>query len=176
MSKVNIVETLESSGPLVCIVHGDYWNNNMLFKYEDGIPVSLRMLDFQLSRIGHPLGDVTYFLYTSTLPKTRQEYLDDLLCHYFDTLTTDLRLLGIFINNYNMDNIRADFKNSSVKWMFRSIMAVSLSQNKQVVTNLKEADAKRLNQPKLEGITTSFIFYFSAFIRGLGIMGYDCFV
>lgn len=49
MSKVNIVETLESSGPLVCIVHGDYWNNNMLLKYEDGIPVSLRMLDFQLS-------------------------------------------------------------------------------------------------------------------------------
>jgi aminoglycoside phosphotransferase (APT) family kinase protein len=69
MSKVNIVETLESSGSLVCIVHRDYWNNNMLFKYEDGIPVSLRMLDFQLSRIGHPLGDVAYFLYTSTLPE-----------------------------------------------------------------------------------------------------------
>jgi aminoglycoside phosphotransferase (APT) family kinase protein len=176
MSKVNIVETLESSGPLVCIVHGDYWNHNILFKYEDGIPVSLPMLDFQLSRIGHPLGDVAYFLYTSTLPETRQKYLHDLLCHYFDTLTTDLRLLVISLDNYNMDNIWADFKNSSLKWMFRSIMALSMSQNKQVVTNLKEADAKQLKQPKLEGITTSFIFYFSAFIRGLGIMGYDCFV
>lgn len=176
MSKVNIVETLESSGPLVCIVHGDYWNNNMLFKYEDGIPVLLWMLDFQLSRIGHPVGDVAYFLYTSTLPNTRQKYLHDLLSHYFDTLTTDLRLLGISLDNYNMDNIWADFKNSSLKWMFRSIMALSMSQNKQVVTNLKEADAKQLKQPKLEGITTSFIFYFSAFIRRLGIMGYDGFV
>ncbi|EFX62852.1 hypothetical protein DAPPUDRAFT_336332, partial [Daphnia pulex] len=49
-----------------------------------------------------------------------------------------------------MDNIWADFKNSSLKWMFRSIMALSMSQNKQVVTNLKEADAKQLKQPKLE--------------------------
>jgi hypothetical protein len=55
-------------------------------------------------------------------------------------------------------------------------MALSMSQNKQVVTNLKEADAKQLKQPKLEGIRTSFIFYFSAFFRGLVIMGYDCFV
>ncbi|XP_046637597.1 uncharacterized protein LOC124315904 [Daphnia pulicaria] len=154
MSEVVLVDTLESSGPLACVVHGDYWNNNMLFKYADGltnIPVSLRMLDFQISRIGHPLSDVLYFLYTSTLPETRQKYMLILLRYYFDTLTTDLRLLGIPLEDYNWEDFLADYKKRSLMWMFMSTMVVSMTQNKKVVTSLKDLDAEeQLKDPKPE--------------------------
>jgi aminoglycoside phosphotransferase (APT) family kinase protein len=65
------IDTLENSGPLACVIHGDYRINNMLFKYSDesqiedvetspSIPISLKMIDFQQSRIGHPLNDILY--------------------------------------------------------------------------------------------------------------------
>jgi aminoglycoside phosphotransferase (APT) family kinase protein len=171
MSEVVLVDTLESSGPLACVVHGDYWNNNMLFKYADGltnIPVSLRMLDFQISRIGHPLSDVLYFLYTSTLPETRQKYMLILLRYYFDTLTTDLRLLGIPLEDYNWEDFMADYKKRSLMWMFMSTMVVSMTQNKKVVTSLKDLDAEeQLKDPKPEGNTTSFIILLLCICRGL---------
>nr|CAH0110791.1 unnamed protein product [Daphnia galeata] len=75
MSEVILVDTLESSGPLGCILNGDYWNHNILFQYVQGtnIPLSLRRLDFQMSRIGHPFSDVVYFLYASTMPENREK-------------------------------------------------------------------------------------------------------
>ena len=155
MSEVILVDTLESSGPLACVVHGDYWNNNMLFKYADGltnIPISLRMLDFQLSRIGHPLSDVLYFLYTSTMPETRQKDMLVLLRYYYDTLTTDLRLLGISLDDYTWQDFLADYKKRSLMWMFMGTMVVSMTQNKKVVTSLKDLDAEeQLKEPKPAG-------------------------
>jgi aminoglycoside phosphotransferase (APT) family kinase protein len=160
MPEVILVDTLESSGPLGCVLHGDYWNNNMLFKYTDaGIPISLKMLDFQQSRIGHPLSDVMYFLYTSTLPETREKYMLILLRYYFDTLTTDLRLLGISLDDYTWQDFLVDYKKRSLMWMFMSVMVVSMSQNKKVVTNLKDMDAEeQLKEPKPAGIIFLLLF------------------
>ncbi|XP_057377312.1 uncharacterized protein LOC130698641 [Daphnia carinata] len=164
MPEIVLVDNLESSGPLACILHGDFWNNNMLFKYaeqsdrpEDGnsenapadIPVSLRMLDFQLSRIGHPLSDVLYFMYTSTMPELRERYMLVLLRYYFDTLTTDLRLLGISLDNYSWQHFLEDYKKRSLMWMLIGVMIVSMTQNKKVVTSLQDMDAdEQLKEPK----------------------------
>ncbi|KAJ8926077.1 hypothetical protein NQ315_009933 [Exocentrus adspersus] len=51
------------------ILHGDCWNNNMMFKYEGGNktqPVDMRFIDFQLSRVASPVFDLSYYLYTCT--------------------------------------------------------------------------------------------------------------
>ena len=160
MSEVILVDTLESSGPMGCILHGDYWNNNMLFKYVEGtnIPVSLKMLDFQMSRIGHPLSDVMYFLYTSTLPEMREKYMYILLRYYFDTLTTDLRLLGVSLDDYTWQDFLADYKKRSLMWMFMGVMVVSMTQNKKVVTNLNDMDAEeQLKEPKPAGLYNNLL-------------------
>ncbi|KAI9561521.1 hypothetical protein GHT06_012480 [Daphnia sinensis] len=163
MPEIVLVDNLESSGPLACILHGDFWNNNMLFKYAEqthhieedterasaDIPVSLRMLDFQLSRIGHPLSDVLYFMYTSTVPELRERYMLVLLRYYFDTLTTDLRLLGISLDNYTWQDFLEDYKKRSLMWMLMGVMIVSMTQNKKVVTSLQDLDAEeQLKEPK----------------------------
>lgn len=168
MPEIVLIDNLESSGPLACILHGDFWNNNMLFKYaeqprheqkEDGtnngsgasanVPVSLRMLDFQLSRIGHPISDVLYFMYTSTTPELRERHMLVLLRYYFDILTTDLRLLGISLDNYTWQDFLQDYKQRSLMWMLTGVMILSMTQNKKVVTSLQDLDAEeQLKEPK----------------------------
>lgn len=168
MPEIVLIDNLESSGPLACILHGDFWNNNMLFKYaeqprheqkEDGtnngsgasanVPVSLRMLDFQLSRIGHPISDVLYFMYTSTMPELRERHMLVLLRYYFDILTTDLRLLGISLDNYTWQDFLQDYKQRSLMWMLMGVMILSMTQNKKVVTSLQDLDAEeQLKEPK----------------------------
>ncbi|XP_057377313.1 uncharacterized protein LOC130698642 [Daphnia carinata] len=155
LPEIMLVDNLESSGPLACILHGDFWNNNMLFKYaeqsdrpEDGnkenapadIPVSLKMLDFQQSRIGHPLSDVLYFMYTSTMPELRECHMLDLLRHYFDTLTTDLLVLGISLDNYTWENFMEDYKKRSLMWMFAGVLMITMTQNKQAASTLQDMD------------------------------------
>jgi aminoglycoside phosphotransferase (APT) family kinase protein len=151
MSEVVLVDTLESSGPLACVVHGDYWNNNMLFKYDDDgkKPIALKMIDFQIVRIGHPLSDVLYFLYTSTRPEIRARYMKFLLRHYYDTLTADLRLLGISLNYYTWDDFLADYKKRSLMWMFMGCVVLSFVLDKKVLDKLGEMDVEeRKKEPK----------------------------
>ena len=154
------MDTLESSGPLGCILDGDYWNHNILFQYVQGtnIPLSLRRLDFQMSRIGHPFSDVVYFLYTSTMPEYREEYMYILLRYYFDTLTTNLRLLGVSLDDYTWQDFSADCKERSLMWMFMGVMVVSMTQNKKVVTNLNDMYAEEyLKEPRPAGIYNNLL-------------------
>jgi aminoglycoside phosphotransferase (APT) family kinase protein len=145
------IDTVESCGSLACILHGDYWNNNMLFKYSDDgkTPIALKMIDFQVVRIGHPLSDVLYFLYISAKPEIRARYMTDLLRHYYDTLTTDLLLLGISLDDYSREDFLADYKKRSLMWMFMGIIVLSFVLNKKVLDRLDEMDAaERQKEPK----------------------------
>jgi aminoglycoside phosphotransferase (APT) family kinase protein len=155
LPEIILVDTLESSGPLACILHGDYCINNILFKYDSirvkgtNIPVSLKMLDFQTSRIGHPLSDVLYFFYSSTKPETREEDMLVLLRHYFNTLTADLRLLSVSLDDYTWQDFLSDYKKRSLMWMFMGVMVLSGVLNKKSVSNLQDLDAEeKLKGPK----------------------------
>ncbi|KAK4001914.1 hypothetical protein OUZ56_003779 [Daphnia magna] len=160
-------DTKDNSGPLACILHGDFWNNNMLFKYEDdgqrgatdkdeanassSIPIALKMIDFQISRIGHPISDILYFMYSSAAPETREKHMLVLLRYYFDTLTTDLRLLGISLDDYSWEDFAREYKRRSLTWMFMGIVVLSFVLNKKVLTKLDDLDAEeRLKEPKPE--------------------------
>jgi len=158
-AEIILVDTLESSGPLACILHGDYWINNMLFKYDDesqtqlgekspSIPVSLKMIDFQVSRIGHPLSDVLYFLYISAKPEIRARYMTDLLRHYYDTLTADLRLLGIPLDNCSLQDFLSEYKRRSLMGLFFGGLIMSMGLAKAVVSTMQQLDEEeQLKEP-----------------------------
>lgn len=76
------------------IVHGDFWTSNMMFKFQDGKPAAVRFLDYQLTKVGSPAADVLYFIYSSTDGKLREEYYDELLETYYESLTGHLKALS----------------------------------------------------------------------------------
>ncbi|KZS17060.1 Uncharacterized protein APZ42_017099 [Daphnia magna] len=163
LSEVVLVDTVQSCGPLACILHGDFWNNNMLFKYADeaqqggsestdNIPVSLKLIDFQLSRVGHPVTDILYFMYASAKPEVRQHHMQGLLRHYFDTLTADLQLFGVALHYYTWQDFLNDYKKRSLMALFFGGLIMSMGLAKAVVSTMQHLDEEEhLKEPISKG-------------------------
>lgn len=150
LSEVVLVDTVQSCGPLACILHGDFWNNNLLFKYADAqeggmkstaaVPISLKLIDFQLSRVGHPVTDILYFMYASAKPEVRERHMQGLLRHYFDTLTADLRLFGITLHYYTWHDFLNDYKKRSLMGLIFGGLIMSMGLAKAVVSTMQHLD------------------------------------
>ncbi|CAG9853994.1 unnamed protein product [Phyllotreta striolata] len=83
------------------ILHGDCWNNNMMFKYKDmdiSKPIDMVLLDFQMSRLASPILDLSYYLY-STADRNVLDKFDHLLEEYHKELENYLRQYDINVDD-----------------------------------------------------------------------------
>lgn len=69
------------------------------------------LLDFQLTRMGSPAADLTYFLYTCTDGELRKKYYEELLNHYYTVFSDFLKELGsdpqkLFPHKVFLDHMR----------------------------------------------------------------------
>ncbi|CAG9863299.1 unnamed protein product [Phyllotreta striolata] len=80
------------------ILHGDCWNNNIMFKYESNDlskPIDIVLIDFQASRLASPILDLSYYLY-AVADKSTLEKIDYLLGEYH-------KELGDYLKQYEID-------------------------------------------------------------------------
>ena len=136
-------EKEHDQGPLTCILHGDFWLNNMLYQYadEDSSKIlRVRMVDFQISRIGHPLTDILYYLYSSAMPEMRALRMNDLLNHYFDTLASNLDRLGINLaeEGYTREHFMHDYRKKSIPSMLMGLWVIAMVVDDSVVGSLED--------------------------------------
>lgn len=74
------------------ISHGDAWQNNIMFKYDDsGKPKEILLLDWQLSRLSSPIIDVIYFISLCTTKELRDVHYDNFLKIYHESLSEHIR-------------------------------------------------------------------------------------
>ncbi|RZC42503.1 EcKinase, DUF1679, and/or APH domain containing protein [Asbolus verrucosus] len=85
-TKIN--EHADFTEPYAVILHGDFWNNNFMCKYENE-----SFLDFQLCRLASPVYDLSYFLLCCLLEEDVQNF-DDIIKVYYKRFTSFLRELG----------------------------------------------------------------------------------
>ncbi|KAK3873165.1 hypothetical protein Pcinc_021802 [Petrolisthes cinctipes] len=78
------------------VCHGDCWNNNVLFRYnDDGEPVEVMLLDLQINRLSSPATDLIYLMYTSLNGEVRIPNLNTFLDTYYDTFNTVMEAAGM---------------------------------------------------------------------------------
>uniref|UniRef100_A0A1B6F942 CHK kinase-like domain-containing protein n=2 Tax=Cuerna arida TaxID=1464854 RepID=A0A1B6F942_9HEMI len=74
--------------------HGDFWVNNMLFKYNDsGEVTEVKLIDFAVPRYSSPATDIIYFIWSSANEDVRENRLDELSDVYLQNLNATLELL-----------------------------------------------------------------------------------
>jgi len=147
-----ITDNWENTGPLACIMHGDFWCNNMLFKYEDGKPTQLKMVDFQIARIGHPICDILYFLYSSTVSEVREQHIESWLSFYFTSLTTALKKLDAEVPDYTFDDFLEDWKKRSPMFMLLAFGILKVILDKGVVSGLQDRHEEAQSSPLTEAV------------------------
>ncbi|KAJ3638559.1 hypothetical protein MTP99_001912 [Tenebrio molitor] len=94
----NIFQDVATENPKhSAILHGDCWSNNMMFKYEinhEGKrPIDMRLIDWQIIKVGSPVCDLSYCLYSGASKKVFDN-LNHYLKIYYDSFSSFLRELG----------------------------------------------------------------------------------
>jgi thiamine kinase-like enzyme len=89
---------IDVSDPMRCdfvvMNHGDLWLNNMMFKFENGKPLEVSMIDYQAPFWGSPANDILYFLLTSVQDDIKVEHFDEFIEFYHEQLSTSLKKLN----------------------------------------------------------------------------------
>jgi len=71
------------------ICHGDCWNNNILFRYnESGLPVEVMLLDVQVNKMASLATDLNHFMFASLTGTVRKPNVDRLLTDYYASLSS----------------------------------------------------------------------------------------
>lgn len=88
---------LESTGAASIITHGDTWQNNTMFRFDnDGKPIEISLIDWQLSRQSSPIIDIVYFMFCCTTKQLRDAHYENFLKIYHESLSAHIeRYFGI---------------------------------------------------------------------------------
>ncbi|KAK7866682.1 hypothetical protein R5R35_003226 [Gryllus longicercus] len=87
-------EQVQPQEPLSVLCHGDFLRNNVLFRYANGEPVDMKLIDFQMVRYASPVIDVSLFVCMNTSHALRAAHLHELLQVYHASLTETLAALS----------------------------------------------------------------------------------
>ncbi|KAJ3649416.1 hypothetical protein Zmor_021162 [Zophobas morio] len=95
------------------LTHGDAWNDNFMFKYQDSDkqkPVKVTILDWQMSRVGNPVTDLSYLVY-SCASTDGLEAFDDILNVYYNSFAETVGKLGSNPHTiYSFEQFLSDWK------------------------------------------------------------------
>lgn len=122
-------EKIADCEPLVGVLHSDCWINNMLYRYDGETKrvAEMRIIDWQIIRLGHPTIDLIHYLYTSTTADVRKKHMSTFLNHYYDTFTdalTSVRCPIIEESNYSRRRFLRDIQQRIRYGLYYSFMVL----------------------------------------------------
>lgn len=127
-NKLRAAELVENElrrGPTFDVLcHGDCWNNNVLFRYDDeGVPVEVMLLDLQMVRVASLATDLNFVLHTSLTGHTRKDNLTLFLSAYYERFTRVLAAGGGSVP-FSLQDLTEEYRNHLVYGLIIGLLAV----------------------------------------------------
>lgn len=117
----------ESSNGFNVFCHGDLWLNNILFKYnEDGVPINVVFIDYQMPYWGPPILDLTNSFYTSSEKGIHEKEWYDLIQYYHEILSTLLEKLNYPKAIPSLIDLHEDFRKRA--FLYVPIMLLTIGR------------------------------------------------
>lgn len=131
----------QTDDDLRVFVEGDFWTNNLLFKYDsNGKPVDIVLLDFQFCCHATPAVDLCYFFFSSTRDEIRQNSFDELMQYYYYHLADYAKRL-----NYTRKfPTLHQFQRQLLKKMFYAVYTSFVALPVQINEDTTDADFEAL--------------------------------
>ncbi|XP_002020945.2 uncharacterized protein LOC6595597 isoform X1 [Drosophila persimilis] len=130
-------------GPFTTLVHGDLWINNLMVKYnDDGVPVKLKIVDFQIAQYGSLVHDIIFLLFSSVETKVLDENFYNLLKIYYNAFIKSLRAVGVDTNSYRYETFLDEVHKQAHLQLPHAIfmMKVILADSSKLPTDYKDVD------------------------------------
>lgn len=139
--------------PNAVILHGDCWNNNFMFKFKNcdySQCEEVKILDWQISCIGSPARDLSYFIFTCCSGKELDD-LENLLKTYHESLSTTLK-------EFDCDPEKIfPFSQLQHEWKTYGFFGVCVASNLIRITTLEKEDVPDYeNFEKMEDMELAF--------------------
>ncbi|XP_068230085.1 uncharacterized protein [Palaemon carinicauda] len=127
------------------ICHGDFWNNNTLFRYNDeGQPTDVMLLDLQLCREASLATDLNYFFYTSVTGDIRRPNIDHFLSTYHSSYKKVVEG-GNLPMHFNKEELLQEFRDKNkVGLMFAMMVLPAVLMEPEEVSDFADRDVAEL--------------------------------
>lgn len=142
LDELHTPKNISEIGPLALICHGDIWNNNILYRYDEttGKLKDVRLVDWQIITPDNPGRDVFHFLNSSTTPDVRRESGQEMVDHYITTLLSALEKLGLPLEEEGFDHqfVKAEINKKLLSGMFTGLLYLPGMLEKNMTAEIQE--------------------------------------
>ncbi|XP_016968670.1 uncharacterized protein LOC108036834 [Drosophila biarmipes] len=152
-------------GPFTTLVHGDLWINNMMLKYdEEGTPIKVKIVDFQIAQYGSLVHDVIFLLFSSVDVNVLEENYNNFLTMYYNAFIQTLRSVNVDCSNYSLELFLEEVQRTAHMQLPHAIfmMKVILADNSTIPENFEDVNLSVMS--KNTGIKT-IVTKFEAILR-----------
>lgn len=89
----NMIQLTHTVNEFAVIGHGDCWLPNFMFNYGGDVtnPQEMKIIDFQLIRLGSCALDISFFLYSCTTEQLRKDHYEEMLQWYYEGVSHILK-------------------------------------------------------------------------------------
>ncbi|CAG4959803.1 unnamed protein product [Colias eurytheme] len=119
------LDSFQKARRLIC-GHGDYWKENILFKYKENKPDEACIIDFQTLRFLSPSQDFLSFILVSTDGTTRSNHYEVLMTTYIEAVADILAPINENLAKSYSDDFQHDLNVVAENCLITSFMGFAL--------------------------------------------------